>query len=135
MSKRPYHSISLLDAFEYHTHREPNSGCWLWAGPILKYRGGYGVFTMRSENIYMVRAHRLSWKIYCHPITKEQHVLHSCDNVLCVNPEHLFLGDQDLNMKDAAFKGRQTHSTSHPKYIHGKYVGQKQNPNYKHPLN
>lgn len=43
-------------------------------------------------------------------------VLHTCDNVLCVNLEHLFLGTRDINNKDRARKGR-----SAP--VHGEHNG------------
>lgn len=49
-------------------------------------------------------AHRVSWKIY-----KGQtnlFVLHRCDNPKCINPDHLFDGDQKDNMGDCAKKGR-----------------------------
>ncbi|MGP4691601.1 HNH endonuclease [Agrobacterium cavarae] len=61
----------------------------------------------------MQRAHRVSWALYCHPITEAQHVLHTCDNRLCVNPAHLFLGDQSANMDDKVAKGRQDRGEKH----------------------
>jgi hypothetical protein len=33
-------------------------------------------------------------------------VLHKCDNPPCAKPEHLFLGNQLVNMHDASVKGR-----------------------------
>lgn len=127
-----FNNKSELEAFEENFIPEPNSGCWLWTGNLIK-RGGYGAFNFGKK--IMQRAHRVSWKLYRYDITKDQHVLHSCDNPCCVNPDHLFLGDQSLNMFDMSMKGRQAHAESHPHYKHGKYVGDKQNPTYKHPLN
>jgi len=34
------------------------------------------------------------------------YVLHRCDNPACCRPDHLFTGDQLLNMRDASSKGR-----------------------------
>lgn len=118
MSKRPFSryspvSQSVQDAFEYHVSPEPNSGCWLWTGPVFSHRGGYGCFTMRSAGLIQQRAHRVSWSIYCHEISSEAHVLHACDNPTCVNPAHLFLGTQTSNMEDKVAKRRQDRGERH----------------------
>jgi hypothetical protein len=117
MAKRPFSrsssiAASVRAAFEFHVHPEPNSGCWLWAGPVFQ-RGGYGCFTMRPAGIIQHRAHRLAYELYCSPITSAQHVLHTCDNRVCVNPEHLFIGDQPANMADKVQKGRQDRGEDH----------------------
>lgn len=116
MNKRPFSRKSavtsnLQSTFEYHVQK--TLSCWIWTGPVFKLRGGYGCFTARKFGIIQQRAHRVSWTIFCGEITSEQHVLHSCDNPLCVNPGHLFLGDQPANMDDKVSKNRQNKGDSH----------------------
>jgi hypothetical protein len=121
----------ILKAFEMKISPEPNSGCWLWTGNIFPFRNGYGAFTHRPSKTNMQRAHRVSWKLYRDSnITSKDHILHKCDNPLCVNPDHLFVGDQALNMEDKSYKGRQDMGEKHGMYKHGKYVGQKRNKKY-----
>ena len=127
--KRGPKSKSIKEEFEDRFIPEPNSGCWLWIGPIFKLRGGYGCFNYKTE--LMQRAHRVSWKLYCdNTITEKDHVLHKCDNTICVNPDHLFIGDQILNMYDKSMKGRQLEGVCAPSYKHGRYIGDKKNPMY-----
>lgn len=77
--------------------------CWIWkAGTNNK---GYGVFCIkRKTNL----AHRISWKIH-YDDPGNSNVLHKCDNPLCVNPSHLFLGSQAENVKDCIEKNRFQH--------------------------
>ncbi len=60
-----------------------------------------------------VLAHRLSWELAAGPVPTGLHVLHRCDNRLCCNPAHLFLGDQAANMADMLAKGRQSRGEKH----------------------
>lgn len=127
----PLSKRKLIELFETYFQLEPNSGCWLWLGPYLTYRGGYGVFNRAPNGYVTARAHRVAWELYKDvKLTEEIHVLHSCDNSICVNPDHLWLGGQEDNMRDMAMKGRQLQGKNNPAYKHGLYVGDKKNPAY-----
>ena len=82
----------------------PESGCWEWHG--MSTWSGYGYFWLDGERR---RAHRVSYMAF-KGNPKEKNVLHKCDNPPCVNPEHLWLGDQRDNGIDMVKKGRCFHS-------------------------
>lgn len=77
-------------------------GCWIWAAARTK--TGYG--TVGVGNGKTSQAHRVSWELCVGPIPDGMQVLHKCDNPPCVNPDHLFIGTNDDNMKDRKAKGR-----------------------------
>lgn len=52
------------------------------------------------------RQSRKTWIRNFGPIPKGLQVLHTCDNVLCVNLNHLFLGTAKDNTRDMFEKGR-----------------------------
>ena len=78
-----------------------NGDCIEWIG--AKYPFGYGVV---EHNGIRISTHRLSWILNNGEIPEGMCICHKCDNPPCVNPEHLFLGTQSDNMKDAYKKGR-----------------------------
>lgn len=78
-------------------------GCWVWTGPTCA-SGRYG----RIAGIRLVMAHRYVFEKEFGQIPKGMCVCHTCDNGLCVNPAHLFLGTNSDNMKDMCRKGRQS---------------------------
>jgi hypothetical protein len=78
--------------------------CWQWLGG--KFASGYGVFWADNKTM---KAHRYSWIFHFGPIPEDKILLHSCDNKLCVNPEHLSIGTYADNIADMVSKNR------HPK--------------------
>ncbi len=52
----------------------------------------------------------MSYELSFGEIQNSLWVLHHCDNRPCVNPDHLFLGNQFDNMADMIKKGRAKHA-------------------------
>ncbi len=77
--------------------------CWLWTSCITKHSVAYGRFWAEGRTHL---AHRVSWKLAHGAIPDALCVLHRCDEPLCVNPGHLFLGTMQENIADRDQKGR-----------------------------
>lgn len=89
-------------------------GCWIWTA----YRDdkGYGCFGFRGK---VWKAHRVAYELATGPIPTGAHILHSCDNPSCVNPEHLRAGTHADNMRDKVARGRDFQaSQTHCKHGH-----------------
>ena len=99
----------IRERFEEKFMPEPNSGCWLWIAGTRPRQDGLliGTFSFDASSRGSEAAARSAWKIYRGPIHDGLHVLHKCDNTLCVNPDHLYLGTHTRNMQDRKERKRQ----------------------------
>lgn len=93
--------------FEPKVDKKSKHECWQWTG-LVKPNRPYGYVSKRyDKTIAKWFAHRLAWMFrYNCPVPKGLNCCHTCDNTLCVNPDHIFLGTQKQNLDDARRKGR-----------------------------
>ena len=62
----------------------------------------------------MVAVYRLAaQKYFGMDLDDPRHVLHHCDNPRCWNPEHLYIGTHEDNMRDMRERGRQVRGETH----------------------
>lgn len=104
---------AFLGPFWGQVERRGPDDCWLGTGP--RYRNGkphpqgYWVVYFNGRRLY---AHRLAYAATHGAVPAGAQVLHSCDNPPCVNPRHLHLGDQQMNLAEMASRERGTHRYS-----------------------
>lgn len=78
-----------------------DSGCWEWQGFVA--RNGYGRIGCGGRGKH-VAAHRMSYTAFVGPIPDGMFICHKCDNPVCVNPDHLFIGTVADNNEDFRLK-------------------------------
>jgi len=83
--------------------------CWLWTGTTTL--AGYGQLRVNGKKIY---THRFVLALFGREVPSGLVVMHSCDVPACVNPDHLSVGTDGDNVRDAVRKGR--HVSPQTKY-------------------
>ena len=77
------------------------NGCLEFSGARSN---GYGRIWWNGR---LRQASRIAWELVAgQPIPDDLFVCHACDNPACCRPDHLFLGNNSENIKDAIRKGR-----------------------------
>ncbi len=71
--------------------------CWEWSAST---RNGYGAFQIARK---MEQTHRVSFFLEHNYLP--EFVLHTCDNRICVNPNHLYDGTESQNRIDRSQRG------------------------------
>ena len=75
--------------------------CWEWVGG--KTGNGYGAVRINGRQI---GAHVAAYQCSFGPVPDGKCVMHTCDNPLCIRPDHLVVGSTEQNMQDRTEKGR-----------------------------
>jgi hypothetical protein len=111
-------NLELLKTLLLNRCRLAENGCWEWIGCTHK---GYGRFESSGISMSALKskkrgAHQVSYEAYKGKIPSGLVVRHTCDNPLCINPDHLILGTQAQNVADREARGRR-------KDINGEKIG------------
>ena len=95
MAKGVYNRLTPIQRFERFVIRGVNENdCWNWKGQINNGRGQFSINNKGTLN------YRFSYEYYIEPIIKNMQINHLCNNSICSNPLHLYMGTKTQNIQD-----------------------------------
>lgn len=97
----PFRSRALINRFRQKVARITAIGCWEVAGRT----GEYARISIKDRDY---KLSRVAWELFTGKRIRSPKIMvcHTCDNTLCVNPAHFFLGRSSDNQLDAVRKRR-----------------------------
>ena len=114
LSFRDILSPSQIERFWRSVDQVPGA-CWEWRGLTTN---GYGRFPARTgaSKACIHRAHRVAWELMRGPIGAGLQLDHVCRNRRCVNPDHLEVVTNAVNVLrgvgPSAINARRTHCSN-----------------------
>lgn len=90
----------------YKFSRPNQNGCLIWQLGTKAFGHGHINITLANGKKTSRNVHRWIYERIHGEIPANKVVCHSCDEPLCINPSHLFLGTQAENLKDMRDKNR-----------------------------
>lgn len=90
----------VLEVRDFWSRVDKSDGCWRFRAAA---EGDYGRLGIEGRTRL---AHCVAWALVHGPIPEGMSVLHHCDNRPCVRPDHLYVGTQGDNVRDAVERGR-----------------------------
>lgn len=99
----PSKPIPIEQRFWPNVVKRGDAGCWEWTGKARCRPGWHPTVSFEGRTALV---HRVSWVLHNGPIPDGLWVLHHCDNPVCVNPTHLYIGTIRENVRDMMVRGR-----------------------------
>jgi len=99
-------NLPLVDKFTALVLK--TDSCWNWLGPRAKNGRPQFIIANRQQI-----AARFAYELFRGEVHSNLQVLHDCDNMDCVNPDHLHLGTHQQNMAEAKQRNRFARGTDH----------------------
>lgn len=93
----------IKERFMRNIDKNGQNGCHIWKGSVIPI-SGYGRMKIDGK---ATRAHRIAYVLFKGPISEDKIIMHSCNNKLCVNSDHLKEGTNTENSQQMVEEKRQ----------------------------